>query len=105
MRFQNRVSRPCSNGSAVRLKRQALGGQQRRKSIDSSVPHYFCRRLKARVIAIPNSTAARFPKFLAAGFILNPRQSLSRDDSSLSASHGQSIDWRICGDQDANAEE
>jgi len=70
--------------------------------------HQFCRRAKIRVTAHPHFRAARCPSFFPAGFDFNKGQEMLRS-AEQPHPHGtgkphESMDWRICGEQDARPE-
>jgi hypothetical protein len=69
----------------------------------------FCRRAKIRVTAHPTLRAARCPSLFPAGLELTgpqkPLRSAERPRPHHSAKSHQALDWRICGEQDAQPEE
>jgi hypothetical protein len=89
--------------SACRIAVQRRMATRRKDASD------FCRRPKTRVIAIPISLATRYPQCFAAGFSFRSIQPALVDLSELgrdsAPQFARVIDWRICGEQDANAEE
>ena len=104
MKFRTRVSQRHSGDLGTRAKHGFVGGQYR------SAECYFpidaiCRRLKIRVIASPQLTAARCPQIFAAGFSFNGTVEPARSLGRTMVSTQQPIDWRISGEQDAASEE
>ncbi|HTL59806.1 MAG TPA: hypothetical protein VL361_29310 [Candidatus Limnocylindrales bacterium] len=99
MIFRTRASQLKPRDLGIRAKHGYVAAR-RRANCSHSRRDAICRRLKIRVIASPNSTAARCPQIFAAGFDFNAdfEQRCQNDIC-------QAIDWRISGEQDTGSQE